>query len=178
MKNLIEKIEIKNNELFIIEAKARFPEFYANEETELELLKITNELSDLNKEAKLETKIETQKSLLYEQLSEYIRVLDKQHQFPFSKSQGLSYDLFYISPLMNIKQIVFSTQLGLARVNYNLTLSDNDAVENKEVFLDFLNLKRLEVKDLNNLSELYDFYKSFSESIRKQFINQINFYST
>mgnify|MGYP003611192034 CR=1 FL=1 len=172
MKNLIEKIEAKDNELYIVEAKVRFPESYANEETEIELLKIKNELSNLNKEAKLETKIETQKSLLYEQLSEYIRVIQKQHQLPFSKSQGLSYDLFYISPLMNIKQIVFITQLGLARVNYNLTLSDNDAVENKEVFLDFLNLKRLEIKDLRNLSELYEFYKSFAETIRKQFITR------
>lgn len=169
MKELIEKIEHKSNQLNIAKAKVAYPEVYPHSETEIELLKFTNELFDLKKEAAQQTKIETQKSLIFQQLSEYIRVIEKEHIHPFSKKQGLSFDLFYISPLINIKNIVFFDQNGLAGVIYNLTVNDEDAVNNKEEFLKFLKNKKLEVQKLNNLSELYDFYTAFREVLIKDF---------
>lgn len=169
MKELIEKIERASNRLNIAKAKVAYPQLYPYSETEIELLKFTNELLDLKKEAAQVAKIETQKSLIFQQLSEYIRVIEKEHIHPFSKKQGLSFDLFYISPLINIKNIVFFDQNGVAGVIYNLTLNDEDVVKNKEQFLSFLKNKKLEVQKLNNLSELYDFYTVFREGIIKGF---------
>lgn len=169
MKELIEKIAHKNNQLNIAKAKVAYPQVYPYSETEIELLKFTTELSDLKNEAIQQTEIETQRSLIFQQLSEYIRVIEKKHNHPFSKKQGLSFDLFYVSPLVNIKNIVFFAQNGVAGVIYNLTLNDKDAVNNKELFLNFLKDKRLEVQKLNNLSELYDFYTVFREAIIKDF---------
>ncbi|WP_264524017.1 hypothetical protein [Flavobacterium sp. N502536] len=169
MKQLIEKIELANNQLNIAKAKVAYPQLYPYSETEVELLKFTNEFLDLKKEAVQQTNIENQKSLIFQQLSEYIRVIEKEHIHAFSKKQGLSFDLFYIAPLMNIRDIVFFSQNGLAGVIYNLTLNEEDAVNNKEQFLDFLKNKKLEVQKLNNLSELYDFYTVFRDTIKKDF---------
>ncbi|MEA9412591.1 hypothetical protein [Flavobacterium sp. PL02] len=169
MKELIEKIEHKNNQLSIAKSKVSYPQVYPHSETEIELLKFTTELLDLKKEAIQETKIETQRSLIFQQLSEYIGVIEKEHQYPFSIKQGLSFELFYISPLINIKNIVFFNQNGISGVIYNLTLNEKDAVKDKEQFLYFLKNKKIEAQNLNNLAELYDFYTEFRETIIKDF---------
>ena len=167
MKELIEKIEHKNNQLNIAKYKVAYPEIYPY--PEIEILKYTTELFHLKEEAIKQTNIENQRSLIFQQLSEYIRVIEKEHQHPFSKKQGLSFELFYISPLVNIKNIIFFAQIGIAGVIYNLTLDNTDAVNDKENFLDFLKNKKSEVKKINNLSELYDFYIVFRETIIRDF---------
>ena len=49
MNELIEKIEHKSNQLNIAKAKVAYPQLYPYSETEIELLKFTNELLDLKK---------------------------------------------------------------------------------------------------------------------------------
>ncbi|CAM3606419.1 hypothetical protein FLGE108171_05570 [Flavobacterium gelidilacus] len=76
----------------------------------------------------------------------------------------MSFKYFYLAPLINIKQISFFTQKGIATVNYNLTLDENDSVTNKEPFVDYLKTKKAEATNIFNLLELYKFYKSFAHT--------------
>ena len=62
----------------------------------------------------------------------YIRIL---------KKRGFGFNMFYILPLIYIKNIVFFTQHGLAGAIYNLTLDEKDAVTNEIEFLNFVKEK-------------------------------------
>jgi hypothetical protein len=169
MKEIIDKIEHKINELNIAKAKIRFPLQYPRTETDNQIFKLSNELLALKIEATQVNDIKTQTNLIFGQLSEYIETIEKPHILPYSKKQGLSFDMFYISPLISIKNIVFFIQNGLAGAIYNLTLDQKDSVTNEIQFLDFLRKKRSEVSKVTNLFELYEFYESFAESIKRDF---------
>lgn len=167
MKKLIEKIEKKNNALEIIKAKIKFPQIYSASQCEVELQELEEEILALKNQAIEEKSIESRKELIYGQLTEYIQKIEKPQIYPFSKSQGLSFKMFYILPLINVKNIIFYNQNGLEGAILNLTLDEKDSVINKEQFLEFLKNKRDEALDLENLFDLYLFYKTFANSIRE-----------
>jgi hypothetical protein len=170
MNHLIEELEIKNNKLDFVKSKIKYLTIFKNEEIEPELLILTNETIDLKRKAEKITDIQTQKELLFNQLTEYIKKLEKDYNYPFSKSQGLSFPFFYISPLMDIKNILFLDLKGISGVILKLTLDEKDAVNNKTEFLNFLKEKRNEFYKSENLYELYSLYKKFSEGIKINFL--------
>ncbi|WP_407535313.1 hypothetical protein [Elizabethkingia miricola] len=166
---LIKKLELKNNELEFANSKKRFPELFNNDEIESEISRLNDEFNMLKNEAESIQKIEDKKELLYTQLTEYIKVIEKEYIYPFSKSQGLSFPMFYVSSLIDIKNILFSGFKGTSGVILNLTIDSKDAVNNKTQFLNFLKEKRNDFNNAQNLFELYTVYRSFDEIIKSDY---------
>ncbi|WP_278554626.1 hypothetical protein [Elizabethkingia bruuniana] len=169
MNQLIEKLELKNNELKFANSKRDFPELFNTDEIEPETSRLNDEFNVLKNEAESITKIEDKKELLYAQLTEYIKVIEKEYKYPFSKSQGFGFPMFYISPLVDIKNILFLDFKGISGVILNLTADSKDAVNNKTQFLNFLKEKRNDFNNAQNLFELYTVYRSFDEIIKSDF---------
>lgn len=169
MNQLIEKLELKNNELKFASSKREFPELFNKDEIEPEISRLDDEFNVLKHEAESIQKIEDKKQLLYAQLTEYIKVIEKEYIYPFSKSQGLSFPMFYVSPLIDIKNILFSGFKGTSGVILNLTIDSKDAVNNKTQFLNFLKEKRNDFNNAQNLFELYTVYRSFDEIIKSDY---------
>ncbi len=163
IKELIQKIEYKNNLLDFEISRKVFPK------SEMDILDINNDLSNLRKEAKKQTNIEKEKNLIIQQLSKYIGVIENEHIYPFSKKQGICPNMFYLSPMIDIKNIVLLSQNSINGVNYILTLDNNDIVDNKVDFLNFLKNKKTKVLKLNNLCELFDFYIEFKQNVIENF---------
>ena len=169
MKELILNLDKKYNELTIVNSKLQFADSEDLSKIEDEKINLESEINLLKLEAEKVTKIDDRKSLIFEQLSEYIKSIDTNHQYSFSKGQGLSFPAFYIHPLMNIRQIIFYDQNGLHGVINYLTVDEKDSVKNKEEFLDFLKNKKTEILKKENLYDLYEFYKEFHNIITRDF---------
>ena len=167
MTTLLQKIEKTENELEFAKSNVQFPESFKFEDTEIELLKFTEEKYNLKKEAVLITEINSQKELMYRQFSEYIETLEKPTTYSFSKSQGLSFAMFYVSPLMDVRNILFLNLKGIKGVELNTTKDPKDAVDNLPDFIFLLRQKREEVLNASNLYDLYLVCQSFSKDLKK-----------
>lgn len=167
MNELIQKIENINNNLEFVRSKVQFPQLYKLEDTEAELLKLTEEHLKLKREAEVVTEINSQKELIYRQFSEYIETLEKPISHPFSKFQGLSFPMFYIAPLIDIRNILFLNLKGISGAIVNTTADPKDAVDDKDDFVILLKQKRNDIFNARNLYDLYLVFKSFSEDLKK-----------
>lgn len=171
MQYILERIEKKIIELNVVKSKIRFAEKYPQPEVDIEIFRLNEELLAIKMEASRISDVKNQTSLLIRQLSEYIEAIQKAHLYSYSKKQSFGFDMFYISPIICVKNIVFSTQHGIAGAIYNLTLDEKDAVNDEVQFVDLLLRKRTEVSNLKNLCDLYEFYERFAEDIKREFLD-------
>ena len=125
-----------------------------------------------NLKSKLEKiiEIEIQKDLMYRQLTEYIPLLEKETQNPYSKSQGfIGKHHFYVKPLIDIKTILFNDLRGMFGVSLYTTIDINDQVLDQEQFKNFILLKRKQIDEANNMFQLFEICKNFVEEIKTDF---------
>ena len=169
MKEILESLEKRNNELDILKFKIAWPQIYSSADLESDLLKVTQEISDLKNQARNFTDIDVRRELLYGQLTEYINAIERPHHLAFSKGQGFGFPMFYINPSINVRDIALFHQNGLVGVNYNLTMDEKDSVSNKHQFLQFITDARSETLSLNNLVDIYDFYRQFISLVHRDF---------
>lgn len=169
MNELLNNLEETTEKLNFTKSKLKYPLIYKPEDFESELLLLTEEENRLKEQAIQITNINDYKILIYSQLTEYVNRLDSNNIHPFSRNQGLSFPMFYISPLMDLKNIILSNFKGICLPVIYLTLNDEDAVKDKELFLNFLKEKRDHFYNATDLYNLYSIYNEFKQSIARDF---------
>lgn len=163
---LLQQIEGKLNSLSIEQDKLDNPLFDI-EVTKNEILRIESEIDPIKKELISYTDIQRHKELMRIRLTEYMDVLGKNHDLPFSKSQGRIGELnFYLKPLVDIRSILNNDLTTGISVNLALTKDPSDAVFDAESFRETLFQQRHSIIQANNIFQLFEVCRNFLEKIK------------
>jgi hypothetical protein len=170
MNVIINALEEQNNLRNFIKDCPNCKTAVNNDNRKTQVTLIEAKLVDLKLTSKNITEIKHTKQLINRQLTQFINKIDKNCDYPFSKSQGMSYSVFYTAPLLAVKNIIFSNYSGISGANLNLSVRSDDGVKNKIEFVNFLKKINEEFYAANNLYDLYFVFKSFDNGIKNQFI--------
>ena len=157
------------NSLEFTKSKLKFPQVFNSDEANDEIVQMSEKLEGLKNELQETTNIETTKDSMYRQLNEYTEYLSKAYMYKFSKSQSMYKHAFYVTPLLNIRDVLFFGMQGGVGVYFMLTLDEKDAVNDKDAFIDVLTATKKEIHNSGNLLELYNAYRNLSETLKKDF---------
>ncbi|KNB61186.1 MULTISPECIES: hypothetical protein [Chryseobacterium] len=164
---LLQQIEGKLNSLHIEQDKLSNPALFDIQITKKEISRIENEIDPIKKELISYTDIHRQKELMRIRLTEYMDVLGRNHDLPFSKSQGRIGELnFYLKPLVDIKSILNNDLTTRVSVNLTMTKDPSDAVPNVEAFRETLFQQRHSIIQANNMFQLFEVCRNFLEKIK------------
>ena len=170
MIDILHQLEKKLDSLEFTKSKLLYPQTFPIEDVENELLILTEETEDLKLRVSKINIIAVPQDLMIRQLTEYINILKKDTNYPFSSSQGLKFEhYFYVKPVMDIKNILFNDLKGIFGVNLNLTLNELDYVRNKEEFKNLLKDKRDKLLKAKNMFDLYEVYSNLFIEIKRDF---------
>ncbi len=167
---LLAETERKMNALENAKHKLLLPKIFELETVEEEVFTLTENVDELMGRLEKISKIEVYKDLLCKQLTEYITILDKEPNIPFSKSQGyIGNHHFYVKPLIDIKTILFNDLRGLFGVSIYSSLNENDQVNDREKFRNFILEKRKQINESKNMYDLFEICHNYIKEIKKDF---------
>src|SRR5690606_10172134 len=170
MVDILYQLEKKLDSLEFTKSKLLYSQIFPIEDIENELLNLNDEIDDLKLRVAKINIIAIPQDLMIRQLTEYINILEKDTNYPFSSSQGLKFKhYFYVKPVIDIKNILFNDLKGISGVNLNLTLNELDYVRNKEEFKNLLKDKRAKLIEAKNMFDLYEVYSTLFIEIKRDF---------
>lgn len=161
------KLERIVNALEVEKHKLNFSQHFNSDVVDSEITRLSREIDTLSNELNLVTGLEMKKDLMSMQLTEYIKVLEKNNPLPFSKSQNYIGN-FYTKPYSDIKDILFNDFRGMG-VSLFLTNSDSDAITNVESFKNLLLEIRRDIINSGNMFDLFKVCEKFIEKIKQDF---------
>lgn len=169
MNKLLFEIEELNNQLDFENSKLQVSA-HLDGDIEQNISTLKDHLLELNEKASEIKQIQHIKDLIYRQLTAYIDAISKNYERPFSKSQGLSFPLFYIAPQIAVRNILFSETKGIEGAVMYTTENPKDAVKDKQQFLNLLRIKQEQIIKADNLLDLYHAYRTFSANLKNEFL--------